>query len=70
MAANQGSKHHAAKMTDATVRAARKAYDNGSFIMVDGKRSPVTVNALARKYGVSHQTMHAIVKRQTWKHVS
>jgi hypothetical protein len=70
MAANKGAKHHAAKMTEAGVKAARKAYDNGSFIMVDGKRHPVTVNALARKYGVSHQTMHALLKRRTWQHVS
>lgn len=70
MSARKGSKHHAAKMTDATVRAARKAYESGNFIVVDGKRASVTVNALARKYGVSHQTMHAILKRETWKHVA
>lgn len=70
MAAHKGAKHHAAKMTEASVRAARNAYEHGNFILVDGKRSPVTVNALARKYGVSHQTMHAIVKRETWKHVA
>lgn len=69
MSANQGSKHHAAKMTEATVKAARNTFENGKFLMVDGKRHPVTVNALARKYGVSHQTMHAVLKRKTWKHV-
>jgi hypothetical protein len=69
MAANKGSAHHASKMTEADVKAARKTYDTGKFIIVDGKRQPVTVNALARKYGVAHQTMHAIVKRKTWKHL-
>ncbi len=69
MAANKGSKHHASKMTEATVRAARKVYDNQAWMMVDGKRERVTVNALARRYGVAHQTMHSVVKRRTWKHV-
>jgi hypothetical protein len=69
MAARQGKNHHAAKLTEATVRAARKTYEKGSFVLVDGKREKVTVNALARKYGVSHQTMHSALKRQTWKHV-
>jgi hypothetical protein len=69
MAANKGSAHHASKMTEADVKAARKTYDTGKFLMVDGKRHPVTVNALARKYGVAHQTLHAIVKRKTWKHL-
>jgi hypothetical protein len=69
MGAKQGAKHHAAKMTEATVRAARHTFENGKYLVVDGKRYPVTVNGLARKYGVSHQTMHAILKRKTWKHV-
>lgn len=70
MSAHKGAKHHAAKMTEAGVRAARKSYESGNFIVIDGKRSPVTVNSLARKYGVSHQTMHSILKRETWKHVA
>lgn len=70
MAAHKGAKHHAAKMTEATVRSARNSFENGNFIVIDGKRSPVTVNALARKYGVSHQTMHALLKRKTWGHVA
>lgn len=69
MGAKKGAQHHAAKMTEATVKAARNTFENGKFLMVDGKRAPVTVNGLARKYGVSHQTMHAILKRKTWKHV-
>lgn len=69
MSANKGSKHHAAKMTEATVRAARKTYETGSWVVIAGKRWPVNVNTLARKYGVSHQTMHALLKRETWQHV-
>lgn len=60
MAAHQGAKHHAAKMTTAKVRQARKSYATGKW----------TARALAEKYGVAHQTMHAILKHKTWKHVS
>jgi hypothetical protein len=69
MAAKQGAKHHAAKMTTATVRAARRAYERGGNVTIDGKRVPVTINSLARKYGVAHQTMHSILTYRTWKHV-
>jgi hypothetical protein len=69
MPARKGSKHHAAKMTEATVRAARKAYANASWVMFDGKRHPVNASTLARKYGVTHQTMQAVLDGKTWKHV-
>lgn len=70
MSARPGSKHHAAKMTEATVRAARKANESASWVMLDGKRYPVNASTLARKYGVTHQTMRAILRGDTWKHVS
>jgi uncharacterized protein YjcR len=66
MTANQGAKHHNAKMTTTTVRQARKSYE---VVDKNGRRK-WTVAALAEKYGVSPQTMHAIIKRTTWKHVS
>ncbi len=69
MAARKGAKHHMAKMDAASVRAARDTFKNGSFIMVDGKRQPITVAALARKYGIAPQSMHSILKGDTWKHV-
>jgi hypothetical protein len=70
MAARKGSKHHNAKLTNATVREARRVYANGSWIMLDGKQHPVNVSNLARKYGVSHQTMYSAIKGHTWRHVS
>lgn len=70
MAARQGAQHHAAKMTEATVKAARKAYAEASWVMLDGKRHPVNASTLARKYGVTHQTMRAILKGHTWRHVT
>ncbi len=70
MAARTGSGHHNAKLTDRTVRAARKAYNGGSkFIVVNGERRPVNVRNLAEKYGVSHQSMHSALTGRTWKHV-
>jgi hypothetical protein len=60
MAALQGAKHHNAKMTAAKVRQARKSYDTGKW----------TISDLARKYGISHQTMWSIVHRKTWAHVA
>lgn len=69
MVAHKGSKHHAAKMTESTVRAARKAYAESSWVLLDGKRHSVNASTLARKYGVTHQTMRSILKGDTWKHV-
>lgn len=69
MAANKGSKHHGAKMTEAKVRAARKAYQSASWVVLDGKRHPVNANTLAQKYGVAHQTMRSILRGDTWGHV-
>lgn len=60
MTALSGTKHHFAKMTVAKVRQARKSYDTGKW----------SIAALADKYGVAPQTMHAILQRRTWKHVS
>lgn len=60
MPAQHGAKHHAAKMTTVKVRAARKSYATGKW----------TLAALAEKYGVRPQTMHAIIQRRTWKNVA
>lgn len=60
MAAHQGAKHHAAKMTTAKVRQARKYFDSGRM----------TVAALAEKYGISWSSMNSIVQRKSWKSVS
>lgn len=72
MAANKGSKHHGAKMTEATVKAARASYQNreGRWVVIDGKRRPITMYSLAEKYGVAHQTMHAVLSRKTWRHIA
>lgn len=59
MPAHSGAKHHAAKLTVAKVRQARKSHATGKW----------TITSLAAKYGVTHQTMWAAVHRQTWKHV-
>ena len=63
--ANIGTKHHASKMTPAKVRQARK-----SFAVLDknGNRK-WTQRALAEKYGITPQSMGAILKGRTWKHV-
>lgn len=59
MPAKQGAKHHAAKLTAAKVKQARKSYATGKW----------TISALAEKYGVRNQTMWAIIRERTWKHV-
>lgn len=59
MSARPGDKHHNAKMTPASVRAARKLYETGEW----------TITALARKFNITHQTMGSLLKRQTWRHV-
>ncbi len=69
MAARTGAKHHAAKMTVAKVRQARKLYESQARDKDTGRRK-WTMTSLAEKYGVAHQTMHAILSRKTWKHVT
>jgi uncharacterized protein YjcR len=59
MSARQGAKHHAARLTTAKVRQARKSYATGKY----------TIAALAKKYEVAPQTMHAVLTYRTWKHV-
>lgn len=59
MPARPGDKHHNAKMDPAKVLAARKLYATGEW----------TINALARKFNITHQTMGSLLKRQTWRHV-
>lgn len=66
MPAMSGAKHHAAKMTTAKVRSARKAY---ATTTPDGKRK-WTIKQLAEKHGISVPSMHAILRRESWKHVS
>jgi len=60
MPARTGVKHHAAKMTAAKVRQARKSYATGNW----------TIVALADKYGITRQSMDAILRHKTWKSVA
>lgn len=54
----RGIYHHAARMTEAKVRRLRAEHRNG-----DGYRT------LGKRYGISPQSAHAIVKRLSWNHV-
>ena len=54
-----GSDQHASKLTEEKVREIRKKY-TGAY--GDGKR-------LAERFGVSINTILAVVKNRTWKHV-
>lgn len=62
----RGAKHHAAKMTDAKVRQARKSY------AIRNKRGDRkwTIAALARRYGVSRPAMSDLLNGRTWTHVA
>jgi uncharacterized protein YjcR len=66
MPARSGNNHHASKLTAAQVRQARKSYEVRDK---QGNRK-WSITRLAEKYGVRPQTMHAILNRKTWKHVS
>lgn len=57
---NIGSKHHASKMTTAKVKQARKSFSTGKW----------SQRKLAKKYGISPQSMADILKRRSWKHVA
>lgn len=65
MPARSGSNHHSAKMTEAKVRTARKWHDEG-----DPKGEKWSMNALAQKYGITYQSMRAIIRRESWRGVS
>lgn len=54
----RGSAHGKSKLNDEAVRAIRRAFGEG-----------VNISALAREYGLSWQTVKAVVDRSTWKHV-
>lgn len=53
-----GEKHAKAKMTDETVRSARRAWAKGQ-----------SIKSLAREHGVSSCTISHIVNRKLWRHV-
>jgi hypothetical protein len=55
-----GVLHWCAKLTEDIVREIRLLYATGNF----------TQKELALKFGVSQTTLSAIVRRETWKHVS
>jgi hypothetical protein len=54
-----GTGHHAAKLTDDSVRAIRAAYAAGGS----------SLNALAARYGVSKKTILNVVRGRIWTHV-
>ncbi len=54
----RGSGHHASKLTEATVLAARAAVDSGE-----------TMASVARRLGVSKPTMRRVILRRSWAHV-
>lgn len=56
-----GSKHVHSKLKEEDVR----------WILTHYKKQDLEFGcmALARKYGVSHQTMDEVIKRKTWKHI-
>lgn len=55
--APRGAAHHSAKLTEPDVLAIRAA---------EGKR---TAKELAARYGIRYESIHAIWKRRTWKHL-
>jgi hypothetical protein len=62
----RGERNHTAKLTEAQVREIRHIYAHRGVKYV---HSGATYAGLARAFGVSPQTVEAIVKRQTWRHL-
>ena len=56
---NKGSRHNIAKLTEDQVMQIRNEY----------VPRVVTIDALAKKYGVSRSNIHVIVARKGWHHV-
>jgi len=59
MPAHKGELHHSTRMTEEKVREARRLWASGDY----------TISNLARKYEISHQSMTAILRGETWRHV-
>jgi len=54
-----GEKHWCSKVTERAVRAMRDEYATGH----------TSIRKLAEKHGISRMTVHAILNRQTWRHI-
>lgn len=59
--AHKGSKHHLARLTEELVTEAREWYYE--------KPGAISMNELARLYGVADNTMRNALQGVTWKHV-
>lgn len=56
---SHGSRHYAAKLTEASVRELRRRAEVGE-----------SVNALAREFGITQGTAWKVFHRKTWRHVT
>ena len=56
---NKGEKNPMSKISEQDVKEIRELYENGA--------RPIKI---ARKFGISNSLVHAIIRRQSWKHVS
>lgn len=54
-----GAQHQRAKLTDTAVRSIRSEYEPGQ----------TTLQQLADRYGVTKQTVSAVVNGRTWRHL-
>lgn len=61
MPAINGSKHHAAKLTEKDVRRIRASYAK--------KPSRTFASETAKQYGVTRFTIYAVLTGRSWKHV-
>ena len=64
----RGSQLPQAKMTEETVRQARRDHIEGRRIIQEAQRR-YSVQGLADRYGISKAAMEKILSRQTWEHV-
>ena len=56
----KGEKQGASKITEAQVREIRNKYANGG----------ITQQQLALEYGITHTTVHSLIRRKTWFHIT
>ena len=61
----RGERVGTAKLTAEQVAAIRAEYQSSPA----GKRSETSLSAIARRFGVTFQTVHKIVRGQRWKHL-
>lgn len=67
----RGESHYNSKITEQDVRDIRRKYSQFNYrLAINGQRRACTLHSLAAEYGVHFTTIHAIIHRKSWAHIT